>query len=109
MSIEAVDFFYLSMPKVEDIGELKHITAEVDPILEMSTITYMSGKQVGGPTLLFENVKGARHPLLLNLFGTMDRITLALGMSPAELGRFITQEQEQWGPFVRSIFAADKK
>ena len=42
------------------IGELKRIRAQVDCDLEMSTITYMSGKTVGGPALLFENIKG--HP-----------------------------------------------
>jgi 3-polyprenyl-4-hydroxybenzoate decarboxylase len=48
------------LEKVEAIDELKRISAEVDPDLEMSTITYLSGKTIGGPTLLFENIKG--HP-----------------------------------------------
>ena len=48
------------LEKVEAIGKVKHISAEVDPNLDASTITYMSGKTVGGPTLLFENIKG--HP-----------------------------------------------
>jgi len=45
-------------------GELKRITAEVDPILEMAEIadrTAKSGRgtsKAGGPALLFENVKG---------------------------------------------------
>ena len=59
------------LEKVERIGELKRITAPVDPDLEMATITYMPGKTVGGPTLLFENIKG--HPggrVLFNPFGT---------------------------------------
>ena len=45
---------------VESIGELKRIRAQVDLDLEMSTITYMAGKTVGGPALLFENIKD--HP-----------------------------------------------
>ena len=59
------------LAKVEDLGELTKIEAEVDPVLEMSTITYLSGKQVGGPTLLFENIQG--HPgfrVLFNPFGS---------------------------------------
>ena len=42
---------------VESIGELKRIKAQVDWDLEMATITYMAGKTVGGPALLFENIK----------------------------------------------------
>ncbi|HET9132335.1 MAG TPA: UbiD family decarboxylase, partial [Terriglobia bacterium] len=40
----------------------------------------------GGPALLFENPKGADTPLLMNLFGTMERIQIALGRDPAEIG-----------------------
>ena len=35
----------------------------------------------GGPALLFENPKGARHPLLINQFGTERRMCLAFGVS----------------------------
>ncbi len=34
----------------------------------------------GGPALLFENVKGSRHPLLINQFGTERRMCLAFGV-----------------------------
>jgi 3-polyprenyl-4-hydroxybenzoate decarboxylase len=30
----------------------------VDPVLEMSTLGYMNGKNESQPTLLFENIKG---------------------------------------------------
>ncbi len=56
---------------------LRRITAEVDPALEISAITDRVTKK-GGPALLFEKVKGASVPLLINTFGTMERMCLAL-------------------------------
>ena len=47
------------LEKVEALGELKRITAEVDPDLEAATITYLVGSEKT-PALLFENIKG--HP-----------------------------------------------
>src|SRR5471030_3476274 len=47
------------LQKVEAMGELKRITAEVDPDLEAATITYLVGSEKS-PALLFENIKG--HP-----------------------------------------------
>ncbi len=74
------------LQRVEAIGELKRITAEVDTDLEMSTITYMSGKTAGGPTLLFENIKG--HPggkLLFNPFGSsLNRVAISIREEPGK-------------------------
>ena len=70
---------------LEKSGELKRITAEVDPILEMAEIADRAAKlgrgtsKAGGPALLFENVKG--HPgarVLMNQFGSLRRMQLAL-------------------------------
>src|SRR4029079_6447650 len=47
------------LAQVEALGELKRITAEVDPDLEAATITYLVGSE-RSPALLFENIKG--HP-----------------------------------------------
>ncbi len=63
--------------KLEKEGELKRITAEVDPVLEITEITDRVTKS-GGPALLFEHPKGSRHPLLINLLGTERRVNLAL-------------------------------
>jgi 4-hydroxy-3-polyprenylbenzoate decarboxylase len=70
---------------LDKAGELKRITAEVSPILEMAEIAdrvAKSGKgtaKAGGPALLFENVKG--YPgarVLMNQFGSEKRMKLAL-------------------------------
>ncbi len=59
-------------------GELKRITVEVDPYLEMTEICDRTLKQ-GGPALLFENPKGANIPVLANLFGTPRRVAMGMG------------------------------
>jgi len=62
---------------LEKAGELKRITAEVDPYLEITQITDLVSKEYG-PALLFENVKGSEHPLLINAYGTFERMQMAL-------------------------------
>ncbi len=61
---------------LEREGELVRVAAEVDPHLEITEINDRVVK-AGGPALLFENVKGSRHPLLINQFGTEHRMCLA--------------------------------
>jgi len=61
---------------LEREGELKRVSAEVDPHLEITEIADRTVK-AGGPALLFENVKGSEHPLLINQFGTERRMCLA--------------------------------
>ncbi|MBI3921892.1 MAG: menaquinone biosynthesis decarboxylase [Armatimonadetes bacterium] len=58
-------------------GELKEISVEVDPILEISEI-YNRVVRKSGPALLFTNVKGHDIPVLINTFGTRRRMELAL-------------------------------
>ena len=64
---------------LEREGELRRITAEVDPDLEITEITDRVVKS-GGPALLFEHPTGSDHPLLINQFGTERRMCLALGV-----------------------------
>jgi 4-hydroxy-3-polyprenylbenzoate decarboxylase len=64
---------------LEREGELVRISAEVDPHLEVTEIVDRVVKD-GGPALLFENPKGASHPLLINQFGTEKRMCMAFGV-----------------------------
>src|ERR1700755_929324 len=64
---------------LEREGELVRVGAEVDPDLEITEIVDRTVK-AGGPALLFENPKGAKHPLLINQFGTERRMCLAFGV-----------------------------
>ena len=71
--------------QLEQRGELKRITLQVDPHLEMTEICDRT-LRAGGPALLFENVKGFSTPVLGNLFGTEKRVALGMGReSLAEL------------------------
>ena len=73
------------LQQLEKAGELKRISVEVDPILEMAEIADRGAKMgkgtadAGGPALLFENVKG--YPgarVLMNQFSSERRMRLAL-------------------------------
>jgi 4-hydroxy-3-polyprenylbenzoate decarboxylase len=64
---------------LEREGELVRVKAQVDPYLEVTEIVDRTVK-AKGPALLFENVKGARHPLLINQFGTERRMCLGFGV-----------------------------
>ncbi len=69
--------------QLESRGELKRIQTEVDPNLEITEICDRT-LRAGGPALLFENVKGSRHPLLGNLFGTPHRVAMGMGEDNVE-------------------------
>ncbi|WP_158941414.1 UbiD family decarboxylase [Granulicella sp. S190] len=71
--------------QLERAGELKRITTEVSPDLEMAEIADRTAKlgrgtaKAGGPALLFENVKGYPSArVLMNQFGSERRMKLAL-------------------------------
>jgi len=68
---------------LEKEGELKRITAAIDPNLEITEIADRCLRD-GGPALLFENPKGSSVPLLANLFGNTKRIALAMGQNDLE-------------------------
>jgi 4-hydroxy-3-polyprenylbenzoate decarboxylase len=69
--------------ELEERGLLVRIGREVDPHLEVSAIADRVMK-AGGPALLFERVRGARFPLLINAFGSRRRMSLALGVEDLE-------------------------
>lgn len=68
---------------LEERGELKRITQEVDPYLEMTEICDRT-LRAKGPALLFENPKGSDIPVLGNLFGTPERVALGMGEESVE-------------------------
>ncbi|HOV79607.1 MAG TPA: menaquinone biosynthesis decarboxylase [Bacillota bacterium] len=65
------------MEVLECKGMLRRIKTEVDANLEIAEISDRVVK-AGGPALLFENVRGYRMPVVTNLFGTLERMKLAL-------------------------------
>ncbi len=82
-------------------GQLKRVTAEVDPVLEIAEITDRMCKapaagdaappttdpvhgRYGGYGLVFETVKGSDMPVAMNVFGSYERMRLALGTESLE-------------------------
>ncbi len=81
---------------LEQKGLLKRVKVEVDPVLEIAEINDRVVK-AGGPAILFENPKGARCPCVVNLFGSFERMRLALGVDDldrigAEILEFLEPE-----------------
>ncbi len=82
---------------LEDAGELRRVSARVDPVLEIAEIADRQSKAPcpvvspaarrfdpghcdrGGHALLFERVAGCDFPLCINVFGSYRRMEMALG------------------------------
>jgi len=86
---------------LDERGYLKRVSVKVDPVLEISAIADRMCKleaaekmepppsdpvhgRWGGHALLFENVKDADWPVAINLFGSYERIRMALGCGSLE-------------------------
>ncbi|MFP4554996.1 MAG: hypothetical protein ACLFRT_14205, partial [Actinomycetota bacterium] len=110
-------------------GELRRVTAEVSPLLEISEITDRVSKspaarasdhapafdprhaELGGHALLFENVQGADVPLLINAFGSYRRMEMALGCEASDRPQFTSVQRTfldiaVFGPFLVGASAA---
>jgi len=70
---------------LERQGDLRRVRAEVDPEYEIAEIAQRAIREKK-PALLFENVKGSRYPVAVNVLGTRRRVEAALGRSPEEVG-----------------------
>lgn len=93
------------MAALEKTGQLKRVSEPVSPVLEMTEIgTRLIAEK--GPAVLFENVRteelkkwgneekkdssipqflNSPIPVLINLFGTVERVAFALGKKPEQL------------------------
>jgi 4-hydroxy-3-polyprenylbenzoate decarboxylase len=74
---------------LERQGRLVRVTEPVSPVLEMTEIQTRLLAE-GGPAVLFEHVighDGTRHemPVLVNLFGTVERVAWGMNREPAQL------------------------
>ena len=82
---------------LEKEGELHRVKVEVDPELEITEIATRA-LNLGKPALLFENVKGADFPLVINILASERRIELALGRHPDEIGEQLINFAEKLMP-----------
>ena len=68
---------------LERRGQLRRISAPVDPNLELSALADRV-VAMGGPALLFETVIGSTMLVAVNLLGTVERVVWSMGMERAE-------------------------
>src|SRR5690348_17482169 len=69
---------------LEEKKELKRISLEVDPVLEITEFADRAVKQ-GGPALLFEKPTGSNIPVLINSFAGMRKMEIALEVDSVDV------------------------
>ena len=78
--------------KLENIGELRRVSTEVDPELEVAEVMRRMMYSKNSPAILFENVKGYNIPILGNAFGSVKRLEIALEIKDfSEIGNRIVE------------------
>src|SRR5262250_2131574 len=83
---------------LEKNHELKRISFEVDPYLEITEFADRAVKS-GGPALLFEKPKGSSIPVLINSFASAKKMQIALEVeSVDEVARRISEYLEMRMP-----------
>jgi 4-hydroxy-3-polyprenylbenzoate decarboxylase len=111
------------MDRLESAGRFARVTAPVSPYLEMTEIQTRLLAE-GGPAVLFENVTrdaGGAYaiPVLVNLFGTVERVAWGMDRKPSglrEIGEtlaFLKQPEPPGGwrealdmlPLLRTVMA----
>jgi 4-hydroxy-3-polyprenylbenzoate decarboxylase len=80
------------LDRLERRGLLRRVTEPISVVHEITEFHRRVLEQ-GGPALLFERAitadgQPAEMPLVVNLFGTRERIALGLGLEPSELPEF---------------------
>ncbi|MDE0702883.1 MAG: UbiD family decarboxylase, partial [Rhodospirillaceae bacterium] len=74
--------------RLEQDGQLRREAGPVSPVLEMTRI-HRAAILEGGPAILFERPQDGERawdmPVLVNLFGTVERVAQAIGRTPEQL------------------------
>ncbi len=70
---------------------LTQIDLPIDPYLEITEVSDRMLRR-GGPALLFTHPKNSTVPVLSNLFGTVERVTLGMGLNTTEELRELGQQ-----------------
>src|ERR1044071_7014923 len=99
------------LERIERAGELKRITAEVDPIEEMSGIVYLAARGIGAPAFLFERVKGYDTPVLWNMWGSsVNRLATAIGVRTglSHRGLVLAVRHPLWGKIAPVVIDSEK-
>ncbi len=82
------------LDRLKETQDLLCVTTPVDARFEISAILSRCGREKG-PAILFEKVKGHTLPVVGNLLGTRDRLSLALGLDSAHFPENIVPKLER--------------
>jgi 4-hydroxybenzoate decarboxylase subunit C len=93
---------------LESIGELRRISVEVDPYLEVTEIAVRALREKK-PAILFENVRGSKFPMAINVYASEKRIEHALGRHPGEIGNGLINFAESMMPPRAGSFWQQRK
>jgi 4-hydroxy-3-polyprenylbenzoate decarboxylase len=83
--------------RLEKEGQLQRVQMEVDPELEITEIATRAVRE-GRPALLFENVKGSKYPLVINMLASKKRVEIGLGRDPEEIGEELVRFAQDVNP-----------
>ncbi len=103
----------------EQDGDLKRVSAEVDWDLEMSHMAKLVEER-GGPSLLFENVKGCIGSVMFGAYSNTNRLSKVLGRPDIKsmcglsrawmeqsIGEVIRSKEVETGPVFENIIEGD--
>ena len=91
-------------------GAMYEIARQVDPKFELTAFVAKFAARGEFPGLLFKDVADARFPCVINLMASYDRVALAFGCEPTQIGEFFgTRLAEKVSPHVVSRNAAPVK
>lgn len=79
--------------------QVKVVNKEVDPTFEITGLLSHLERQRQFPVVQFNRVCGSRLPVLINLFGTYDRVALAMG-SPSVWQAIVDQSEFEVNPIA---------
>lgn len=93
------------LQSLEEKGELKRVKRSVERYLE-TTLVAKKSIEVGGPGLLFENVKGYNIPLAVGVYGYINRIYDALETTPQKFAKDYAERGNRWRDYPPNLVAS---
>ncbi|MDA0833337.1 MAG: UbiD family decarboxylase [Planctomycetota bacterium] len=93
---------------LQDQGDLVRISAEVDPVFELTEVTErLCRADDGGPAIVFESVRGSNMPIVTNLLGAERRLRRVLRAESFDaagqrlIGRLSPEPPRSWWDMTR--------
>lgn len=91
---------YLDQLRTTRPSDLVIVSREVDPVQEAIALVRNLEARGRDPAVLFENIRGAHMPVLVNVHASSARLALALGVAPEALNETYVKRMEHLIPPV---------